>query len=228
VELAASRISLLVAWRRGGTVAALSSGGLLAFGWLGTVGPLTGLGIAMCIMAGAEIALHRFVRRCALCPELSDIPAVARSRSRLCSARRPRAFGASLRQTALASPRERENVFVQWDRVALVRDELLALADELESADNVDPRTMVELDRLLCDGRDSPLLNEQLPASELVSTVRCVRFRVLTARPRCATGESAVATPAAATPADGDCGRRRRGLVRVHSRRTPRARIRRR
>jgi hypothetical protein len=34
---------------------------------------------------------------------------------------------------------------VLWDRVALVRRELVVLADELESADIVDPRTMIEI-----------------------------------------------------------------------------------
>jgi hypothetical protein len=70
---------------------------------------------------------------------------------------------------------------VLWDRVALVREELLALADELESAATIDPRTMVEIHELLCSGRDSPMLNDQLPASALASAILCARFRLVTA-----------------------------------------------
>src|ERR1700739_3531256 len=103
MEVAARRISFLAAWRRGGAIAAVSSGGGLASGVLARVGPLTGLGIGACIMPPAEIALRAFVRGCALCPDLADIRAVARYRARLCSARSRRALAASLRHTASAS-----------------------------------------------------------------------------------------------------------------------------
>lgn len=181
VEAAVARISFLVAWRRGSAVGALSSGALLVSGWLGTGGPLTGLGIALWLLMSSEIALVCFVRRCALTPELAEIPAVARRRARLCSGRRRRALGAALRATALPSSRARYNDFVLWDRVPLVRDELLALADELESAETVEPRTMLDVNELLCNGVDSPLLNKRVPAAALVSVVRCIRFRLLTA-----------------------------------------------
>lgn len=57
-----------------------------------------------------------------------------------------------------------------WDRVALVRCELVVLADELESADIVDPRTMIEIKTLLSSGRDSALLNDQISPETLVGT----------------------------------------------------------
>jgi len=59
---------------------------------------------------------------------------------------------------------------VLWDRVALVRCELVVLADELESADIVDPRTMIEIKTLLSSGRDSALLNDQISPETLVGT----------------------------------------------------------
>jgi hypothetical protein len=86
-----------------------------------------------------------------------------------------------LRDLALAPPDDQKSVFVLWERVGLVRDELAALADELGSADVVDPRTMFELQRLLRCGCGSPLLNRRLSASELVSTVQYLRFRIVTA-----------------------------------------------
>jgi hypothetical protein len=134
----------------------------------------------MGIMAGAHVSLQTFVGRCALSPELAGIPAVARRRRRLCSARKRRELGCALRSLVSASAWEKKNPYVLWDRVSLVADELVALADELEHAQGVDPRTIVEVDRLLCDGRDSPMLNPQLPASELDSALLRVRFRLLT------------------------------------------------
>jgi hypothetical protein len=205
VEAAVSRISALAAWRRGGGAGALASLGLLASGWLGTVGPLAGVGTGVCIVVGAEIALRRFLRKCTLRPELAEIPAVARCRDRLCSVRRRRQLARSVRSTAVTSPGAQASPLVLWDRVALVRDELLALADELESADTVDPRTMVEIHDLLCSGRDSPMLNDQLPTSALVSAVLCARFRLVTAPLRRTTHTSAAASlETVAAPDDED------------------------
>jgi hypothetical protein len=180
VEAARNRISVFTAWRRGGALVASVSLAALAFGWLGMVGPLAGLGIAVAIIAGANVSLHRFAQRCSVRCELADIPAVARRRRSLCSSRRRRTLASSLRSLALPSRRERTNPYVLWDRASLVAEQLLALADELEPADNVDPRTILELDRLLCDGRDSPLFNPQRPASELASRLVWIRFRLIT------------------------------------------------
>jgi hypothetical protein len=160
-------------------VASLSAVALVAAS-LGTVGPLAGIAIGLGIMAGAHVSLHAFVGRCALSSELAGIPAVERRRRSLCSARKRRELGCALRSLVSASAWEKKNPYVLWDRVSLVADELLALADELEYADGVDPRTVVEVDRLLCDGRDSPMLNPQLPASELASALLHMRFRLLT------------------------------------------------
>ena len=179
VDAAANRITALVAWRRGSAVVASLGAAALVAGSLGTVGPLAGILIAVGFMAGAQLSLRRFVGRCALSDELANIPAVARRRRSLCSARKRHALGCALRSLVSASAWEKKNPYVLWDRVSLVADELLALADELEYADGVDPRTIVEVDRLLCDGRESPMLNEQLPASELAGALLRMRFRLL-------------------------------------------------
>jgi hypothetical protein len=162
---------------------------------------------ALGTMVGAHIALHARVVECTLSTELADIPQVARHRRKLSSSRRRRGFAASLRWLASASRRDRANPFVVWDRVSTFDEELLTLARELEETDTVDPHTMVQLDRLLCDGRDSPLLNEQLPESELASTLRCIRFR-LAMMPSRARSEEARPTAGAGTstaPTDHRC-----------------------
>jgi hypothetical protein len=156
------------------------------------VAPLAGFAAGMCVLGGAETARRCFLRKCAACAELGEITAVARYRERLCSARSRRSLAGALRRTARDSPAARADPYVLWGRVALVRDELLALADELESAGAGDPRAMIEIKTLLCDGRDSPLLNDQLPAELLLSTVRCARFRVITVPLNDSTGPSAI------------------------------------
>ncbi len=173
-------ISLLTAWRRGAAVAALSSVALVVTGLLGTVAPLVGFGTAICVIGGVETARRCFLRKCALCGELEEISAVARYRERLCSARSRRKLATWLRDIARDSHAAGASPYVLWGRVALVQHELLALADELESADAIDARTMIEIRTLLGDGRDSPLLNDQIPPAALVSTIRCARFRAIT------------------------------------------------
>jgi hypothetical protein len=198
-------------------VAALLSAGLLGSGSLGTVGPAAGLVAALGIMAGAHISLHTRVAECTLSAELANIPQVARHRRKLCSSRRRRGVAASLRWLALASRGDRANPFVVWDRVSTFGEELLALARELEEADTVDPHTMVQLDRLLCDGSNSPLLNEQLPESELASTLRCIRFRLVMTASRARSGETRpTADPGTSTAANEhrcSAGRARRALT---------------
>lgn len=199
MEDAANRISLLMAWRRGAVSAAVCSGALLATGVIGLIRALVGFGSALCVMGGVETALRCFLRECTLHPELAQIAAVARYRERLCSARSRCRLATWLRSTVRDSHAARSSPYVLWHRVALVSDELLALADELESADAVDPRTMIEIKRLLCDGQDSPLLNERLPAAAAGSAILSARFRVITAPLQDSVGRSA--DPVAHVPA---------------------------
>jgi hypothetical protein len=179
---AADRIAALEEWRRGGAVAAVSSGAFVASGWLGAAASICALAVAAIIVAGAQIVLRSTVRRCALDSELAGIPAVARCRRRLCSARRRRMLASAVRHTAFRSQHAHESDLVLWERVRFVAPELVAMADELEAAQRVEPRTMVDVDSLLCDGRLSPLLNDQLPMGELACAVRSIRFRLQTAR----------------------------------------------
>jgi hypothetical protein len=207
VEIGSRRISVLAAWRRSSAAAAVLCLGLRAVDVLGTVPMAIGVGAAACVAAVVQIVLRRFARSCALTGKLTDEPVVVRTRERMSSVRRRRAFARSLRATARPSTWDRRNPLVLWDRAALASEELLSLAQELERASTVDPRTMVELDRLLCDGRESPLFNREIPAEELLRAVRCIRFRVVTAAPRPTSNRPPVAAGKAAV---GDCGRRRR------------------
>lgn len=62
-------------------------------------------------------------------------------------------------------------------RVLAVADELEVLASELEDGDLVlDPASAVACMRLLSDFAQSPLLNPELPAEDLRSRVRQIRF----------------------------------------------------
>ena len=198
--------------------AALLCLGLRAIHLLGTVPTLIGIGAAVCVAAVVQIALRRLTRSCALAGKLTDEPVVVRTRERLSSVRRRRALARNLRATARPSTWDQRNPLVLWDRAALVSDELLSLAQELERASSVDPRSMVEVHRLLCDGRESPLFNKQIPAEELLRAVRCIRFRIVTAPPRPARNRPPIPAREAAAL---DCGRRSRRAP-VSSRRAPR------
>lgn len=175
---ARDRIALLRAWRRGGLASAVAMGALVGTGWLVPAAGLSGVALAALIAAAADLALRRFLLRCALDPDLARIGAVARYRQRRCSPRRRRQLATNLRETAVPSRHALKSEFVAWDRVDLVRAELLALADELEAAESLDPRTMLDLSRLLCDSGLSPLLNRSIPESELYVALRSIRYRL--------------------------------------------------
>jgi hypothetical protein len=64
------------------------------------------------------------------------------------------------------------------DRVAAVRTDLLRIAALLEQAHDPDPACVAELRKLLADGCDSPLYNEELHISELYATLHFVRSRL--------------------------------------------------
>lgn len=61
------------------------------------------------------------------------------------------------------------------DRVALVANELEALAHELRSALHVQPATVVACERLLTRPAESPLYNPCLPADDLKLALRRIR-----------------------------------------------------
>jgi hypothetical protein len=182
VRSATERIAVLLAWRRGGLLAGMAATTLTAGGWLGQVGPLAGVLVAALIAGGTQLALCGFVRRCALYPDLAGIPIVKRYCRRLCSVRRRHGIARELRWLASPPTRALENDLVRWDRVTLVRGDLQALAQDVERAETVEPRTIVELTDLLSDGARSPLFNPEVPIEELTSRLLCLRFRLACAK----------------------------------------------
>jgi hypothetical protein len=96
-------------------------------------------------------------------------------------ARRRRILVKWLRRTARRSGRvqtgARRDLWLH-DRVGMVRDDLLQIADMLECADDPDPACLAELRRLLSDGCDSPLYNREVHCSELRATLQHVRMRL--------------------------------------------------
>jgi hypothetical protein len=89
---------------------------------------------------------------------------------------------AALRTVARATPsrdplRRRFDVLL-YDRVAEVRADLLEIAQLLAVADDPGRDCVVELNRLLRDGCDSPLYNADIHPSELRATLYQVRSRL--------------------------------------------------
>jgi hypothetical protein len=62
------------------------------------------------------------------------------------------------------------------ERVALVRADLLELADRLERTDDPDPGSIGALRELLSNGCDSPLYNADLHVSELRAALYYIRL----------------------------------------------------
>jgi hypothetical protein len=95
------------------------------------------------------------------------------------STRRRRRLVAMLRRTAsLPVTTVRDDRLVPRERLAPVRADLLALADDLAAAEPVDPRVAGDLEMLLHDGVRSPLLNTALPAGEVAIALRRARFNL--------------------------------------------------
>ena len=137
-------------------------------------------------------------------PELNDVPAVAHERARVSGAAQRCRLAEELRRTARhrpPSPRERRRSPYPPERLAAARRGLLDLADGVEAAVHVDPALVVEIRTLLRDGTRSPLLNADIPASELSATLRRARFRLATEPAPPAGGTAAPAVPAV-RPAD--------------------------
>jgi len=109
-------------------------------------------------------------------------PARAGGGARLFNKRTRRRLVRALRELARRSspgdaPRRRFEVLL-YERVALVRDELLEIAVLLERETQPDPGCVVALHRLLTDGCASPLFNRDVHPSELRATVHYVRSRL--------------------------------------------------
>ncbi len=175
------RVSAVLAWRRGSVAALILPGALVLIGSLTLAAGLVALGLAISLLVAAQLRLRALLRQGVLNSQLNDLPAMARYSKHLCSARRRHRLATAMRRTVLDSHRGQGRDVVQWDRVRRVAPELSALAQELDGAAWVDPRTMLEIELLLCDGRLSPLLNPGMSDAETDSTLVSIRFRLRTA-----------------------------------------------
>jgi hypothetical protein len=172
----------LAAWRWGAIVAGLAALALTADGVLVPAAAAVGLVIAVLLGFGAEVARHVVVDEWTLREDLAEVPELARARRRMVTEHHRRAIARSLREIAGERSVSRTAIApMLLSRVAPVRGELLAMADELERSPHLDPRTMAELSRLITDGARSPLLNEAVPESELAVLLRRIHFRLAAA-----------------------------------------------
>ena len=182
ISCARRRIAALATWSHGGVAIAIAG---CADAFTQPQAPPASIAASLAGLALAAVARftrRRLLTRWALHPDLTPIPAVARERERLTSPRKRRRMMASLRRTAAHranSPYDPAPLLS--DRVELVRDELLALAEDLERAATVDAATMRDVDMLMCDGHSSPLLNPSVTADELTRILTRARFRLATA-----------------------------------------------
>jgi len=157
----------LAAWRWGAIASAVMSLGLAAAGLLVPAAAVTGVVAAVILGAGAELARTVVLDEWAVREDLGDVPELARARRRMVTDAQRRAMARSLREIAVQRTVPRSAVAPQLlARVAPVRGELLAMAEELERAPRLDPRTMAELTGLITDGARSPLLNEAVPDAD--------------------------------------------------------------
>jgi hypothetical protein len=135
-------------------------------------------GIASAVLVGAVLALisHGLcdVRLTTLVahPAFADVPAVARKGHRLVRVRNRRALAQALLRTARPTqpPARYDACPVLRDRVAPLRSELIALAFELEHAEDPDPASVSLIHELLHDGA-SPLYNANRPAADVQRTL---------------------------------------------------------
>jgi hypothetical protein len=179
---AARRLASLAAWQWGALVGGVAVLALtLDHVLLGAAG-LVGAVAAAVLAGGARVARMALVEELAMRDDLAAIPEIARARERLVAPRHRREVAASLRRIAREARTSRHDVapLVVERLDAPVRRDLLALAEELERAPRLDPRTMAEIAGLVHDGARSPLLNRAVPESELEVVLRRIRFRLAT------------------------------------------------
>jgi hypothetical protein len=180
---ARERLQSLAAWRWGALAAGAVATALWAGGQLVSAVGAVGVTAAVLLAVGAEIARHVLLDEWTLRDDLVELPELARARQRMVADGRRRATARSLRAIALERTVSRHAVApLLVTRLAPVRGELLAVAEELEHARGLDPRTMAEITVLISDGARSPLLNAAVPETELAVALRRIRFRLATGR----------------------------------------------
>ena len=181
----AARLQTLTAWRRGARVALVVAP---AAGAAGPVAPAAAavaaaaaFAVALAACALTELTRRDTLRACVLHPELRQLPAVARERSRLTDAAQRRRLARALRRVAVYRPRsvqERRLTPYPLERLAAARPGLLALADAVEATAHPDPAVLVEIDELLRDGSRSPLLRTDIPLPQLSLALDRARQRL--------------------------------------------------
>jgi hypothetical protein len=175
-DTAERHLALLTNWRTGALATAVATAGLLPFAiaWQDSdaVAIAAAIIIAAILVLGIHVARRRRLATIALSPELAGLAELAAERRRLQSARTRHALAAGLRRAAdpIQPPRRFDPCPVLTDRVAVLRDELLALANALEQTQAPDPASVALLRELLTNGT-SPLYNPNLPAADLHATL---------------------------------------------------------
>ena len=183
LEEAARLLATRAAWRAGGAAAAAVAIALGVAGALGPAAAALGVVVAVAIAATAHLAREMRLEEWAARDDLAALPELAEARRRLVADARRREVAGSLRWIAAQRRTSRYDVApLLVGRLAPVRDELLAVAEEVERAPALRPATMVEISRLITDGVRSPLLNEAVPEGELAMLLRRIRFQLATAR----------------------------------------------
>jgi hypothetical protein len=183
VQEAARLLASRAAWRAGAIAAGALVAGLALAGALDPAAAALGAVVAVTIAVTAHLAREMRLEEWAARDDLAALPDLARARRRLVGDERRREVAGSLRRIAAQRRTSRHDVApLLVGRLAPVRDDLLAVAEEVERAAALHPGTMVEITRLMTDGVKSPLLNEAVPEGELALLLRRIRFELATAR----------------------------------------------
>jgi hypothetical protein len=171
----------LEAWRWGALAAGAMAVILWAGGRLESAAGAVAVAASVVLLFGAELVRHVALDQWMLRDDLRELPELAEARARLVDPAHRRAAAHSLREIAAQRSVPRNAIAPPLlARLAPVRADLIAVAEELERAQALDPRTMAEITGLMTDGARSPLLNADVPESELAVMLRRIRFRLAT------------------------------------------------
>jgi hypothetical protein len=176
---ATARLAALGARRNGALLAGASMVPLGLAGVLAPAAACVGVAASVVLWCSGWVAKQVLVEDWVMRDDLAEIPDVARARAQLVAPERRREIADALRRIASPSRVSRHDVVpLLVDRVGPVREQLLEVADQLDRGVVLDPRTMAELAGLVHDGARSPLLNGNVPESEVAVVLRRVRYRL--------------------------------------------------
>ncbi len=184
-KTARRRLAILTNWQTGAVATTIVVTGLLPFAIAWRVSYLIAIAASIILAAilaiGTHIARRRRLATMALSPKLVQLPELESERKRLQSARTRGALAAGLRRTAdpIQPSRRLDPCPVLVDRVAVVRAQLLELANDLERTQTPDPASVAVLRELLTNG-SGPLYNPNVPAADLHTTLARARAGLTT------------------------------------------------